>query len=132
MSNNTIIDKNKENTEKYAKLALHYSDNAQKFLKLKEYEKASEMMWGSMASILKAVAASKGSEIKKHGHLFGFAEKLSKESNDPEIYNSFSIASNLHTNFYESNLADETLLKMIYKIAKTIGKIMQSLGFRPR
>lgn len=121
----------KEKNERYAKLSLHYSKNAQKFLKNKEYEKASEMMWGSMACILKAVAASNDTDIRKHGHLFGFAEKLSKELNDPEIYTAFSLANNLHTNFYESNLDEKTLLKMINKIAKVIGKLMIKLGYRP-
>ena len=119
----------KEKKETYAKLSLHYSLNAQQFLKKKEYEKASEMMWGSMATILKAVAANKGVAINKHGNLFGFAEKLSKEMNNPEIYTAFSIASNLHTNFYESNLDEITLLKMIKKIARIIGSLMKNLQY---
>ena len=132
MSQQITKEEIKKKTEKYAKLSLHYSDNAQKFLKLKEFEKASEMMWGSMSTIMKAVASNKGEMLKNHGHLFGFAEKLAKEMSDPEIYTSFLIASNLHTNFYESNLEEENTLKMIKKIARTIGKLMINLGYRPR
>jgi len=120
-----------EKIEKYAKMSLHYSLNAQKFLKKKDFEKASEMMWGSMACILKAVAAKQGVEIRKHGYLFGFAEKISKQLKDPEIYTAFSLASNLHTNFYESNLDEITLRKIIKKIARIIGKLMKELGYRP-
>jgi len=132
MSQQTNTEEIKKKTEKYAKLALHYSDNAQKFIKLKEFEKASEMMWGSMSTILKAVAASKGEMINKHGQLFGYARKISKEMNDPEIYTCFSLASNLHTNFYESDLKEDTILGMIKQVARIIGKLMRSLGYRPR
>lgn len=123
--------KNMQKAEKYAKLSLHYSLNAAKFLKLKEYEKACEMMWGAMATILKAIAARDGIHIKKHNDLWGFAEKTAKKTNDTEIYTSFSLASNLHTNFYESELDEKTLRKIINRIAKTIGKLMKDLGYRP-
>ena len=132
MSKQITKEETKKKTEKYVKLSLHYSDNAQKSLKLKEFEKASEMMWGSMSTIMKAVASNKGEMLKKHGHLYGFAEKLAKERSDPEIYISFLLASNLHTNFYESNLKEEITLKMIKKIARTIGTLMRNLGYRPR
>lgn len=128
-----IIDnKIEKKIERYARLSLHYSDNAQKFLKNKEFEKASEMMWGAMASILKAKGAEAGLIIGGHAKLWEYAGKLSKETNNPEIFNSFELASNLHKNFYESYLSEQELRIMIKRMARTIGNLMKSLGYRPR
>jgi len=132
MSQQITKEEIKKKTRKYVKLSLHYSDNAQKFLKLEEFEKASEMMWGSMSTILKAVASSKGEMLNKHGYFYGFAKKLAKEMDDPEVFTCFLLASNLHINFYESNLKQENTLEMIKKIARMIGKLMRNLGYRPR
>ena len=126
------FEKPEEKAEEYAGFALHYSDNAAKFLKAKEFQKASEMMWGAMASILKAVAARKGVSVKSHKELWQFARKLSKEEQNPEIFNSFSKASNLHQNFYESNIGEIELRALTESVAKTIGLLMEKLGYRPR
>jgi len=118
--------------ERYAKLVLHYSNNASLFLKLREFQKASEMMWGCMAAILKAVAAKKGKKIEGHSQLYHFAAQLSKEESDQKIYDSFLEASHLHKNFYESDITEEELRTMIKSIARTVGRLMKKLGYRAR
>lgn len=122
----------KESAERYAKLALHYSDNASLFLKQKEFQKAGEMIWGSMASILKAIAARKGAKVEGHSRLFNFASKLSKNLGDPQIYTAFLEASNLHKNFYESDLTEKELRLQMKSIARIVGKLLEQLGYRAR
>lgn len=124
------IDEAKNDADKFAGMVLHYSHNAEKYLKEKDFHKASEMMWGAMSCALKAVAAKKKLSIKSHKELGTFAIKLSKESKEREIFNSYSKASMLHKHFYESDL-DEYLVRGISKnIAKTIGKLMKEIGYK--
>ena len=126
------VEEPKEVVERFAKLALHYSDNASLFLKQKEFHKAGEMMWGAMASILKAVAAKKGKKVEGHSQLFSFAAKLSKNLDDKQIYMAFLEASNLHKNFYESDITETELRLQIKSIAKIVGKLLEQLGYRAR
>ena len=124
------IEEKKEAVERYAKLSLYYSNNASLFLKQKEFQKAGEMMWGSMASILKAVAAKKGKKVEWHSQLFSLAAKLTKNLDDKQIYIAFLEASHLHKNFYESDITEKELRLQIKSIAKTIGKLVEYLGYR--
>lgn len=122
----------KEAVERFAKLAIYYSSNASLFLRQKEFQKAGEMMWGAMASILKAVAAKKGKKVEGHSQLFSLAAKLSKNLGDDTIYRSFLEASHLHKNFYESDITEEELRLLAKSIAKTVGKLVERLGYKAR
>jgi len=116
--------------DKFASMVLHYSHNAEKYLKEKDFHKASEMMWGSMSSVLKAVAAKKKILITSHKQIGKFAIKLSKEEKNKEIFYSYSLASMLHRNFYESDLDEFLVRSIIDDISKTIGKLMVIMGYR--
>jgi len=67
----------------------------------KDYLETSEKLWGAAAQIVKAVAAGRGIAIRSHERLWDFVEKLDHEKPQLQIAESFSIASALHTNFYE-------------------------------
>ena len=41
----------KQSVERYAQLALYYSENTSLFLKQKEFQKSGDMMWGAMYSM---------------------------------------------------------------------------------
>ncbi len=124
------IDAAKNDADKYAGMVLHYSHNAEKYLKLKDSHKASEMMWGAMSCVLKTVAAKRNKAINSHRDLGKFAITLSKQERDKEIFYSFSLASMLHRNFYESNL-DLFLVKSIcFDVARTVGRLMAKMGYR--
>lgn len=126
------VEERKEAVERYAKLALYYSNNASLFLKQQEFQKAGEMMWGAMASILKAVAAKKGKKVEGHSQLFSLAAKLAKNLDDKQIYTAFLEASHLHKNFYESDITETELRLHIKSTAKTIGKLVEYLDYRAR
>jgi len=124
------IDEATNDADKYASMVLHYSHNAQRYLNEKDYHKSSEMMWGALSCSLKMAAAKKGQSIKSHRDLGIFARKLSKLENDPEIFASFSRASTLHKNFYESDLDKISVLSLIEDVRKTVGLLMQKMGYR--
>lgn len=116
--------------DKYASMVLHYSHNAQVYLKEGDFHKASEMIWGSMSCVLKAVAAKKNKPITSHRQIGKFAIKLAKEQKNKQIFYSYALASMLHQNFYESDL-DEYLVRALSEdISETIGKLMLQMGYR--
>lgn len=124
------IDAATNESDKYASMVLHYSDNAEKYLKLNDYHKASEMMWGAMSCVLKAVAAKRNKPINGHRALGKFAITLAKQEHDKEIFYSFSLASMLHQNFYESNLDHFLVQAVCIDVAKTIGRLMKKMEYR--
>ncbi|MYB29637.1 MAG: hypothetical protein F4Y18_01165 [Cenarchaeum sp. SB0663_bin_5] len=83
-----------------------------------------------MSCALKAVAAKKKKDINSHRELGTFAEMLSNQEHNKEISNSFSSASTLHRNFYESNLDPNSVKSMCSRVAKTVGELMLKMGYR--
>jgi intein/homing endonuclease len=100
MMKTTTTTRNK-NATKYIETRNHYYDNAKEMIGKGELRKASEMLWGAVTQTLKALAALKGIEFKKHGTFFSLTEQLSKERKDPSLYNEFVDLNTLHTNFYD-------------------------------
>lgn len=126
----TKIDEAKNDADRYASMVLHYSDNAEKYLKLNDYHKASEMMWGAMSCTLKTVAAKRNKSINGHRELGKFAITLAKQEKDKEIFYSFALANMLHQNFYESNLDQFLVQAVCFDVARTIGKLMVKMKYR--
>ena len=93
------IDAATNDADKFASMVLHYSHNAEKYLKLNDYHKASEMMWGAMSCALKTVAAKRNKSINGHRALGKFAITLAKQEHDKDIFYSFSLANMLHQIF---------------------------------
>lgn len=124
------IEKAETEADKFAAMVRHYSHNAEHYIKIKDFHKASEMMWGSLSCTLKAVAAKQGREIRSHGKLGAFARELSRNEKNKDILNAYSHASTLHQNFYESNLDENVIRTFIDDIRKIIGKLMLQMGYR--
>lgn len=89
-----------------------------------EAEKAGEFLWGSMAQALKAVAASKGIELKKHWDIGDYARDLAKQLEDKSIYDAYGHASYLHSNYYEAGLRLEEVYIYAEGIRKAVGKLL--------
>ena len=82
-----------------------------------------------MSCALKAVAAEKNKTIHAHRDLGVFAKTLSKQERNQEIFRSFSHASTLHRNFYESNLDPGVVESLCFYVAKTVGRLMVVMGY---
>lgn len=124
------IDEATNEADKYASMVLHYSDNAEEYLRTGDYHKASEMMWGAMSCVLKTVAAKRNRSINGHRALGNFAILLSKQEKNTEIFYSFALASMLHQNFYESNLDKFLVHSVCADVARTVGRLMKSMDYR--
>ena len=112
--------------EKYVEMAKRYLENGLRFLKKNEAEKASEMLWGSAAQAVKAVAAKGGRELRAHHLLSKFVRELSKERQEPELFVQFDAIQWLHSNFYESELTVEDVIARLEIVKKFVRRM---LGF---
>ena len=126
----TKIDEAKNDADRYASMVLHYSDNAEKYLKLNDYHKAGEMMWGAMSCTLKTVAAKRNKSINGHKALGKFAIFLAKQEQDKDVFYSFALANMLHQNFYEANMDKFLIQSICLDVARTIGKLMRKMNYR--
>ncbi len=124
------IDEAKNDADKFASMVLHYSHNAEKYLKIKDYHKASEMMWGAMSCVIKTVAAQENKSFKSYKDLSKYTRELAKRQHDKELFDSYSKASMLHSNFYESNLDSKTVLAITQDVSRTVGKLMRKMKYR--
>lgn len=82
----------------------HYLENAGEFLRKGEVEKCSEFLWGSMAAVVKAVAISRGRELRHHRGIWEYAREMAKQGENERFFDAFREANSLHSNFYEAAL----------------------------
>ena len=111
----------------YRSQAAYYLDNAQEFLSRQEFTKASEFLWGAVAQAVKAVAASEGVHLAHHGQVWDYAEEISRERNDPGIFDDFRQANTLHINFYEAGLPPREVISSMERLRVMVGKLLDLL-----
>jgi len=114
----------KEQIEKHKAQSLHYLENAFRFIKAGDAEKASEFLWGSVAQAMKAVALNKGIQLKSHEDLRRYAIGLARELQDESLRNTFYRAQSLHSNFYETGLLMEDVVMSAEDVRATVAKLL--------
>ena len=119
----------REKLQRYFHQSRHYLGNAYHFLREREMEKASEFLWGSIAEAVKAVALSKGKDLRSHRALWEYAIGLAKELDDPSLAQTFRNANSLHSNFYEGGLIPAEVAEMVQPVREAVGKL---LGLIPK
>ena len=92
-------------TLQYQQASEHFLGQARQELADGDLPQASEKGWGAAALMLKAIAEQRGWEHGKHRHLSRVASRLRAETGDRDIYRQFSVANDLHGNFYEDEMA---------------------------
>ena len=100
----------RKKVSKFKKQSIHYFENALHFIEADDPEKASEFLWGSVSQALKAVAASRGIELRSHKQVRDYAMEIAKNLRDDSIRHEFNSAQSLHSNFYESGLMLEDVV----------------------
>ena len=114
----------KRKLQGFAGRSRHYFENALSFLRDGEVEKSSELLWGSMAEAVKAVAMVKERAIRSHGELRRYAAELAKELNDEMLYDAFMHANSLHSNFYESHLTAQEVEILAGRVRGAVRKLL--------
>ena len=93
-----------------------------------DLEQASEKGWGAAAQMMKAAAAERGWRHGQHRQLYEIARRLAEEVEDQSIYDLFGIASDLHTNFYEGQLAREFVELHLERITVLVERVESVLN----
>ncbi len=109
--------------EHYQTLSEKYLGEAKELLSKGDIVQSSGKLWGATSLTVKTVAAKRGLKLEKHGSLWSFISKLSKESGDKDIITLFQVANSLHWNFYENQMNKEALEIATENIEKLISKL---------
>ncbi|MHC1611398.1 MAG: PaREP1 family protein [Candidatus Methanospirareceae archaeon] len=111
--------------EHYQALSEKYFTEAKEFLSKGDLVQTSEKLWGAASLAVKSVAAKRGLKLEKHGSLWDFVSRLSRESGDRDIIRLFNAANGVHRNFYEDQMNREALEVVAEDIEKLIAKLKQ-------
>jgi hypothetical protein len=98
----TVLPNPDEKTEIHLKLSQKYMDDAEEYLRKRDYIQASEKAWGAASQIVKALAAKEGRELRSHASLWEYMDELAERLRDKELRYLWGRAKNLHQNFYEN------------------------------
>lgn len=107
----------------YSRMRDVYYKNALDHVRKKEFGKASEFLWGSIAQSLKLLAAMRNIKITTHRHFIEFTRQLSKELGDTELYELLLFLRQLHSNFYDREIDPEDFEIYHKKAIKFMKKI---------
>ena len=110
--------------------AQHYSDLSAEYLRKAhahlaegDLTQASEKGWGAAAVGVKAVAEARGVNHSTHRQIRQAIQMLAKERGDDEIRSCFGHANDLHINFYEDWLDQETIELYLSQVERLITKL---------
>ena len=121
----------KSRAEIHINLCNRYLSDAEARISEDDYVQASEKGWGAASQAVKAVALSReGKELRAHGELWEYVNKLRKELKEPAINKLWFSANSLHTNFYERWLTKdqvEDALKDVKEFVNRLKEIIQDL-----
>ena len=84
---------------------------------------ASEKGWGAAAHIVKGIAESRGWRHDGHRALYSAVNLLAHDSGDRDIGVLFSVASALHSNFYENWMPPEFVANGLERVRELLGKL---------
>ena len=96
-------------TQTYQQASQRFLAQAQAELAAGDLQQASEKGWGAVAQMLKAIANQRGWEHERHRHLSRAASRLRAETGDRDLYRFFSVANDLHGNFYENEMSAQDI-----------------------
>jgi hypothetical protein len=84
---------------------------------------ASEKGWGAAAHMVKGVAEKRGWRHDGHRELYQVVNRLAQETGDSEIRVHFSVASALHSNFYEHWMPKEIVEDDLAKVREFLQRL---------
>ena len=84
---------------------------------------ASEKGWGAAAHMVKGIAESRGWRHDGHRALYSAVNVLAQESGGQDIRVLFSVASALHSNFYENWMPQEMVADDLAQVRQLLEKL---------
>ena len=126
--------------QKYAGMAQDFRAKAWEHLAQGDLPQASNKAWGLVAETVKAISAHYGSIIHSHRAIVAVIERLARLADAGDgatrrrINDSFQVARNMHTNFYENELPD-TIVRDGLQTCEELSQLLYELfwpgGYRP-
>lgn len=113
--------------KRYIELNNKYLKDAEAALAGRDYLQASEKLWGATAKAVEAVAAKRGILIRSRERLWDFVERLDQEYPEWRLAEKFSIASALHTNFYEGWMPPRIVERNAEAVKELIERLLSLL-----
>lgn len=112
-----------EQINHYQELSAEYLRHARDLLAEGDLTQASEKGWGAASVLVKAAAESRGWRHENHRHLWQALGRLEDETNDEEMREQFGLAGELHTNYYEGWLDEETVTRYLAAVEQLVAKL---------
>lgn len=104
----------------YLESSNKYLNDSESLLKKGDYAQASEKIWGSVVTILKAIAETKRKKLTTHQGINYFFSDIAKELKDKTVHDMAAKANALHQNFYENSLHPDSVKKNIKDLKRFI------------
>ena len=121
--------------QKYAGMAQDFRASAWEHLDKGDLPQASNKAWGLVAETVKAISAHHGRIIHSHRALWQVVRELTQlvgDAGDMEtrhwINNSFAVARNLHSNFYEGRASENEVLDGLILCEELSQKLYELFG----
>lgn len=112
---------------KYRAQSIRYLENAWRLLGQGELDKASELLWGSMAEAVKAIAAGKDVVLRSHRQVLHYGQGLAKLQEDGALRHALHTANSLHFNYYEVDLGPREVWPLAEEVRAAVAKLLAEL-----
>ena len=110
-------------TQTYQQASQRFLAQAKQELAAGDLQQASEKGWGAAAQMIKAIAEQRSWENGKHRHLSRAASRLRAETGDRDVYRFFSVANDLHGNFYENEMSAEDIAESLDDVQALLDRL---------
>jgi hypothetical protein len=110
--------------QRYVIHSRQYLENGLLALQNGEAGKAGELLWGSVAQAVHAVAAFRSTSVRTHRELKNFVIQLARDLNDQSIEKDFVIAESLHHNFYEVQQEPVDIAIVVPTVRELVSKLI--------
>ena len=104
--------------------ARQYLGNGLLALQNREAGKSGELLWGSVAQAIHAVAASRNRSIRSHRDLKNFVVQLARELDDSSILKDFIVVESLHHNFYDIQQEPQDIEIVVPVVQGLVSKLL--------
>jgi len=109
--------------EEHSNISRDFLAKAEQALAEDDLLQASERGWGAAAHMVKGIAESRGLSHDGHRALYSAVNVLAHESGDRDIRVLFSVASALHSNFYENWMPQEMVADDLAQVRRLLEKL---------
>lgn len=113
----------------YTELNHKYLREADDLLRKHDLPQASEKFWNAFADAIQAVAEKKGQTLGTHRSIAQFVLVLERNLPELSLHNAFRHAEDLHTNFFEDHLPEESVRLSADLVKATIDKLRSKIPF---